>query len=254
VGTRTGTAVHCDRLRSLVGPTVRTLPWGALSVGGLLAVGLAATAALGEPSMDVAVERVRFAAVVLAVGLAGTLDDPTRPHLDTAPVRLAVRQALRITVALAVTAGWWGLALVASTRPVGAGFPVAASTVLLAALVLVGLAVSAMVVRTRGGTGAVPAAMGVLTLAASAVVVPRLVTGGSIDLVMFPRHPVEPSVALGAAWQAAHQRWGAIALVAGLLLLWALPGPDARRVPHRDRAGRRLRRTPDVHTYGRSAR
>jgi hypothetical protein len=253
VGERTGTADHGDRLRSLVRPTVRTLPWGPLSAAGLLAAGLAATAGLGEPSLDAAVERVRFAAVVLAVGMAGTLDDPTRPHLDATPVGLAVRQALRITVALAVTAGWWGLAL-AAAWPVGAGFPVAASSVLLGALVLVGLAVAAVAVRTSGGSGAVPAAMAVLTLAALAVVVPRLVTGGSTDLVMFPRHPVEPSAALDAAWRAAHQRWGAVALVAGLVLIWALSGPDARRVPGRRRACRLLRRVPEVHTYARSAR
>lgn len=222
-------------LGDLVWSTVRVLPWGQLLGVGLLAVLLGAfvTADAYLP-VGLAVDRVRLLMPLFAVAVAAVLDDPTRPHLDTVPVRLAVRQGLRLFLSLPIVAVWW-LALVVTARsrltgsPAdGADLPVAALTVVLWALVALALATAALVTRWRGGHGGLPAA-GV------ALVVPTVLAGFEpMRERWFPPHPSTVfDRSLDELWWAAHQRWAVVAVAASAVLLWSLRDPVRPALPWR---------------------
>jgi hypothetical protein len=223
-------------LTELVRPTVRSTAWAQLTAGGALTVLLVlATCGSADVWAYEVVDRIRIAMVLLAVGVAGTLDDPTRPHLDNAPVRLVVRQILRLVVALTVTAGWWALTLLSAEhhpllghhRP--RGLPLAGLSIEGVGLVAVTLAVAAAVTRSHGTSGA-------LAAAGTALGVPAVL------MLWTPlRHALYPRYELGTdpAWWAAHQRWLAVAVAACVAVMWALRDP-ATRMSYRWRAlGRR---------------
>lgn len=212
---------------ALLHPTLRSMLWGQLLAGAALGLALVLTARSPDLSLPGLVERLRLAAVLLAIGVAGTLDDPTRPQLDSTPVSLARRQALRIGVAGTVAAGAWGLTLLAAAatpaaRRSGAsvGLPVTAVTVVAVALVAVTLAVAAAVTRRRGGSGVLPAA-------GTAVVLPAaLALWTPVRGAMWPSYVTDPSD-LGArtVWLAAHQRWATVAVLAVAATAWSLRDP-----------------------------
>lgn len=216
--------------RALAPATCRSTAWRPLHLAGVVAVALAATVhRVPEPAFAELVGALRFAAVASAVGTAGALDDPTRPHLDGTPVSLAARQSLRLVVAAAATLCWWAAALVtvaahpaarAAARE-GRALPIVALTVELLALLLLAWAVAAVVVRRRGGSGAVAGAGAVVATPVLLLLTPQrwgLLAG-------------DPGAA-GAVWVAAHLRWLGGALLAATVLAFALRDP-ARRLTTR---------------------
>jgi hypothetical protein len=222
------------QVRELLVPTCRSTAWRPLHLAGSIAVAIAATAhRLPEPAPADLVASLRFAAVALAVGAGAALDDPTRPHLDGAPVTLAVRQSLRLVVVLGTTLCWWVATIgMVATHPAaraaavdGRSLPVLALTVELVALLLIVWAVAALVVRRRGGSGAV--AGGGMAVATPVV------------LLFVPERwgflAGDPGAIGREAWTSAHLRWLGVALLAVTVLAVALRDP-ARG--HTARSGR----------------
>ena len=217
-------------VRELLGPTWRSSPRRQLHAAGVVALVVAgSTHRLPDPALAELLAPLRMAAVALAVGMAGTLDDPTRPHLDGAPTPLAVRQSLRAVLAGAARLIWWlaAAAVVAVHHPAraaasaGDSLPLFALTLEFAGLAAVGLAVAALTVRRRGGSGLVLGGGAVLVSAGGLLLLPdgwRLFVG-------------LPSGAEAEyrAWIAAHWRWSALALTATTVAFWAFRDP-ARRV------------------------
>jgi hypothetical protein len=226
------TARQVPVVSELIRPTLRSTAWGQLITGGALTV-LLVLAVCGRADLWIGevVDRLRIAMVLLAVGAAGTFDDPTRPHLDSTPVRRAIRQSLRLVVAASVTSGSWAIALVLAEhhpmlghhRP--RGLPLAAVSVEAAGLVALTLAVAAVVGRPRG----TPA---VLAGAGTALTAPPVVAMWTpLRHAMFPSFQGETD----PAWLAAHQRWLAVAVVAAVVVGWALRDPARRPAARRPR-------------------
>lgn len=212
-------------------PSLRTVPWGQLTVGGVTAVVLALAAMLGDPSPIAPVDLLRVASVALAVGVAATFDDPTRPDSDHLPAPLWARRVVRLACAVVVTTTAWAICLfiaraaLADNAPATA-LPVVDLTVVTAALVLATAAVAAAATRARA-RAAVPGAVAALTLPAAGLVLPRIIEHlASVDLTLYPRFvDLEQS-----SWRAAHQRWAVLAAVAALALAATVP---SRFLPHR---------------------
>lgn len=240
-----------------VRPTLRSTPWGQLATGGALALTLVLlTTGNEQMSTSEVVDRLRLAAVLLAIGVAGALDDATRPDLDGVPVPLAHRQGLRIGVAVAATAGWHLLVVLAAahhpamlaTGPHDRHVPVVASTTVVVALVAVTLAVAAATTRGRGGSGLLPAA-------GTAVALPGVLTlWEPVRRATWPPYPDATGDTLAAeAWRAAHLRWAAVALLAVIALAWSLRDPYRTRVATaRRRYGPRRRGGPAPVTVDRT--
>lgn len=222
--------------RELLPATCRATAWRPLHLAGLVAVALAATVhRVPDPAFAELIGPLRFAAVASAVGAAGALDDPTRPHLDGTPVSLAARQSLRLLVVAAATLCWWVAALATvAAHPAaraaaleGSALPIVALTIELVTLLLIAWAVAAVVVRRRGGSGAVAGA-------GAAVATPVL-------LLFAPERwgllAGDPGAAGADVWIAAHLRWLGVALLAATVLASALRDPAGRLTT-------RPRRTP----------
>ena len=88
-------------LRDLIRPTVRAIRWGGI-VGASLPAAFVVWHFHNQPFPDAGASTfgLRAAAVMLAMGLAFVLDDPTEDTTGPAPVSILTRRALRIGLAL----------------------------------------------------------------------------------------------------------------------------------------------------------
>ncbi len=181
---------------------------------------------LYDPPVVQLVWPLRIAALVLAIGAAGMLDDPLRPYVDAVPVPLWRRQGARVAAAVvAVVCGWLlvigSVALHPSARAAaaeGTPLPLIALTVEMFALVLVGLAVAGAAVRRRGTGGLLVGGGALLCLCFLLVMVPDRWT-------LTP--PWEPFSSPGAdqLWVAPHLRWAALGCAAAVALAWSVRDP-----------------------------
>lgn len=159
---------------------------------------------------------LRGAAVLLATGLALSVDEASGALLDATPTPLAHRLSARIAICGALVLPCWGLAIAAATVA-GADVPVGAVSLELAALSVLGLAVPGALRRWRRMcqpavvTG--PVLLGVLIAASRA---PQ-------GLTLLPLSPQDPT------WAAAHGRWAVVLLVAGALLALTASDPATAR-------------------------
>jgi len=223
---------------ALSGPTVRSIRWqpvlgAAGAAAALMFLTTRTRMVFGAPVPDVG-ERVlwlRLAALLLAMGAAFLLDDPSEESTRHVPTTVLARRLLRVTIALPVLAVVWAallwIALHASI--VEQPFPVAAVTLEAAGLVALGLAAAvglrAFVPERLGGVAAAPALLVLVGIAYSLQYLPG-------HLLLFPLDPADR-----VAWRHAHDLWRLVALGALLALVALSLDPGRRGI-------RRLRRAP----------
>jgi fluoroquinolone transport system permease protein len=161
-----------------------------------------------------AVDLLRGMAVLLALGALFVLDDEALNVVAAAPVSLAVRTAMRTTVAVAGSAAAWLPALVLIEARAGIRVP-AAMSIELAALLACGLAVAAVAQRHFD--------LPEPSVAAGPAVIAILLGLGSMPKrwALF----VPPD----AGWIGAHLRWTLVLGVAGFVLLASVRDPAAGR-------------------------
>lgn len=227
VGARSGggSSVAIQSVR----PVARSMRWSPL-----MAVTVAALALVwllrpeGGDSAGT-IGSLRLGAYLLAAGAALALDDAAAPTLASSPTPLAPRRALRLVIGLAPVALAWCLLVAAAWAGSGAAWsslPVVALTIEAMGMVAFTVATAAIAAGRTSGVGgsAGPPALTLLVLALLMIQLrwPR-------QLTMFPMAPGDP------AWTVAHQRWGALALVAAAAVVGANLDPARRRVQLRSR-------------------
>ncbi|MGW2385188.1 ABC transporter [Streptomyces sp. NPDC001658] len=209
---------------ALVGAVARTVPWRAVGAGavvGLLVVGLPRMLS-GEPDPWLALNLLRGAALVFALGLAFLLDDPARELTTPVTTPRRLRTSLRVALVAPVAALWWTAAL--ALVPEEARPPLGAITLEAAATVTLALAAAALAVRLTDEPEPGPS------------VAAAVLTTACLTPLLLPFHwdlfvPLDDP-----RWDAAHQRWAGV--LAGAVLVWAACGPEPlrrRRVLRRDR-------------------
>ncbi|MCH0566111.1 ABC transporter [Streptomyces sp. MUM 2J] len=192
-------------IHSLLRPTARVLPRAPLTAGVALGLLVAALPRLlpDAESQLLGLALLRATALAFALGLTFLLDEPARPTTEAVPTGRQVRTWLRAALALPAAALGWCAALL--LIPQAARPPLADVTAEAAALTATALALAAAAARrsseTRPGRIAVQ-------------VLPVLVVAGILlperwGLFVAPGSP---------EWDAAHDRWAAVLLVA--LTLW----------------------------------
>ncbi|MGV9248512.1 ABC transporter [Streptomyces sp. NPDC003710] len=202
-------ADRCRRVRVLLPPVWRALPWRVLGAAAGAALAAAAVARLvpGGPDPAFALVLLRCAAVAFALGLAFLLDDPARHITAAVPTRRVVRTGLRMALAVPLAAVCWTVALLlipGRIRP-------PAGDVTLEAAVLAALALTGAAAAVRCTDEPQPGAAVAVTSAA----------GTALALLLPERWAL--FVAAGSPdWAVAHQRWAALlalTVAAGTALL-----------------------------------
>ncbi len=221
---------------ALVPPTTRAVRWWPLAVTAVAAVAVAAR--LSEWPY-VRVGELRIGAILLALGAAFLLDDPSAETTGHMPVPLLARRVVRLAVALPLIACAWGTALlVAGRQRPTAPLDWPALTLELAGLLALGLAFTAIAARhvpeELGGTAAAPA---VLAAAGLLLALPHLPG----HVLMFATQPSDP------AWPATNGRWVWLLVLALLVALWESRDP-LRGASVRRYASRTQRRRPGEET------
>jgi fluoroquinolone transport system permease protein len=157
---------------------------------------------------------VRAVALLLAAGVAGALDDPTRATVAAVPTPLRFRYGVRLLLLVPPVAVSWSVLVWWVDARVGGALPALALTLEAAAVTGVVLAVCAVLARWPGlpdpGVAAGP------LLAAFAFGVPVL-----------PRWTAL-AVLPGPGWDAAHLRWAVLLLAALTAFAVAVRDPAAR--------------------------
>ncbi|MFF4589260.1 ABC transporter [Streptomyces sp. NPDC001388] len=213
--------IPADLLRALAPPVWRALPRRVPAAAAALGLLPAAATRLPDhaPDAGLGLFVLRLTALVGAVGLAFLLDDPARNTCATTPIGRPARTALRLAMAVPLTALWWTAAVLllpSPTRP-----PLLPVTLQAAAISAAALALATTAVRftDRADVGR-SAALCLGTAAAVTVLVP--------DRWGLLATPADPW------WQAAQVRWTAVLLVTvAVCALWT-PEPLGRR-PVRER-------------------
>jgi hypothetical protein len=223
---------------ALLVPTARAVGWAAPLAGFALSLGLLAVAV--RPGLELPAGRLvlwlRLAMTVGALGCAFLLDDPSEPTTEGVAGSLLLRRSLRVALLLPATAAWWAAAVwrVQAVHP-ELPLPVAALTLEAAALLAVTMALAAagsrLAPERRGGVVAAPA---LLALTSAAFLLPARVALYA-----------QPS---SAAWDAAHQRWALLLVLALATFAAASRDPAHRRLPSQ------LRGLAHWRTRGRAAR
>jgi hypothetical protein len=202
---------------ALVPPVWRTLPWGALTAGGALALVMAGTPRMqsGEPDPVLSLALLRGAALALALVLTFLLDDPARHTTSAVPIRRPVRAGLRVALVAPFAALCWTAALL--LVPQEARPPVGAVTLEAGATAVFAFAAASLAVRYNDASrpGAAVSAALLLTALAAVLLLPD-----EWALFVAPEDP---------RWDSAHERW------AGLLAVAAVVGAMACTEPVRAR-------------------
>lgn len=188
---------------ALVRPTVRAVPWPAVSAGALLGlVVVGAAAALVELDAEGWTNVLRLAALAGAVGAAFVLDDPADRTTTAAPAARLLRRTVRVSLLVPLAALWWTVVLllpgVVDGKPVLDGLPLVGITVEAAALL--GVALGAAALGGQTGDGGVAGALAVLAGALLTHLPPR-----PYRLAVTPDDP---------AWDSVHDVWAGLVLVA----------------------------------------
>jgi hypothetical protein len=202
-----------SQLRQLAPALLRSVRWQpTVAAAGIAAVILGVRRDhLGQSAQAITVLRVT--ALLLAVGVAFALDDRSRRTVQSVPSPAWWRAVGQASVALVPAVAAWLAALGwVSTRT--DDLPVLGLSLEAAALVTVGLALAAGLVRWRD------------LVDPGTVAGPVLVVSG-LMLAELPAR-LALMVAPGPAWTAAHLRWLALLVAAGAVVLLAVRDPAAR--------------------------
>ena len=209
----------------LVRPVARTIRWAPLAA----AIGLAFVQVFvqtrdvcprSNPCLgpEARVLALRIAAILIALGSAFVLDDPTEETTGHFPTPRWLRRAVRVgLVAPVVTLAWALLVPLAMRSSVDPDpFPTGALTLELATLVIAALAISAASARfVPEGMGGIAAGPILLGLVAAAHYLPE-------RLAVFLLDPQAPR------WHAAHDVWRVVFVVAVAALLFVSRDPWRR--------------------------
>lgn len=201
--------------------TARIVPLGALTatvVATFVGTVLAARRWPGEP--EVVVVTLRLTAMMLAVSLAFTWDDPAADTLAPSPRPLIWRRGMRLAVTVPVIVVGWLAAVPAAHAAAGEPFigmpyPDGGITVELVGLSALGLAVSGWASRSRRSHPGTIAAVTLVGVAMGLRFVPERWS-------MLAGAPGSPN------WDDAHLRWATLSLVAVLSILWFSRDPASR--------------------------
>jgi hypothetical protein len=202
-----------SQLRQLAPALLRSVRWQpTVAAAGIAAVILGVRRDhLGHPAQAITVLRV--VALLLAVGLAFALDDRSRRTVQSVPSPAWWRAAGQASVALVPAVAAWVAALGwVSTR--SGDLPVLSLSLEAAALVAVGLALAAGLVRRRD------------LVDPGTVAGPVLLVSGLIIAELPERFAL--MVGPGPGWTAAHLRWSALLAAAVAITLLAVRDPAAR--------------------------
>jgi hypothetical protein len=216
----------------LVQPAAKSIRWLPLVFGsamGLITLHFMTrdpcVASTGEPCLDLAnrIAAARVGAVLVALGMAFVLDDPSEDSTAHAPTGLMARRAVRVGIVLPPVALVWILELSVIRDSAGAAratehFPFGALTLELFALIAVVLAVAVAVARfvpeRIGGVAAGPILLGMV---GSTFFLP-------VRLSLFGIDPGDPG------WSQQHRIWQ-LALAVGIIaLVWWSVDPWRRRL------------------------
>ncbi|WP_399477264.1 ABC transporter [Streptomyces sp. TRM68367] len=200
---------------SLVRPVWRTLPWMPLAAGaglGLLLVGIPRMrSGAADPWQGLTL--LRGAALCFALGPAFLLDDPARHTTTPVPTPRPLRITLRLALVAPLAALWWTTALLlvpAQARP-----PLGDITLEAAGVAGCALAGAATAVRF---TDRPEPGLAVTTALLTAAVATALLLPDDWTLLPAPG---------SSEWDAAHDRWTAMALLAALT--WTAFAPEPLR-------------------------
>lgn len=226
------------QLPLLIRPTARVMGWGPplwAAIPAALYVGTEAPGAF----VDYRVQVLRFGAMLLCMGGAFILDDPTEETIGHVPTPLVLRRGLRVALLLPILAlAWLGLVLLAGRVTTKAGGPLPVADLTLEAATLLAIALCAACLGTRltsDRLGGVVAAPTVLATVALAMLLPA-----QYKLLL-------PSVS-DPRWDHVHDLWriGLIGSLATFLVLNRSPGarwnlsalPPKTRLRRREADGR----------------
>jgi hypothetical protein len=217
-----------DVVREMVRPTIRAMSWKPLA--GATAVAVAVVFWLTrnqcpEPcvSVDDQILTLRIGMLLLAIGAAFVLDDPTDDTTAHLPVTRALRRGLRVALTLpAVVLGWQLLMVVARRSSVDhVPFPTGALTWELAAILAAGFALAVLAAPfapdRMGGVAAGPA----------------LVAGFALAFALPHRFAVFSGGPLEPRWVGAHDVWRWVFLAGVAAFAWAGRDPGGRYLPRR---------------------
>ncbi len=239
--------MRCARvLTELIRPIVRSVRWLPLVFSS--AVGVVTlhymtrdpcVRATGIPCLDVSnrIAAARVGAVLLALGVAFVLDDPTEESTAHLPIGILARRTVRVLIIVPAVSVAWAVLLFVVCDSNGSArgsehFPVGALTLELAALLAVVLAVAVatakFVPERLGGVAAGPTLLGLI---GAALFLPA-------RLSPFAFAPTDPM------WPRANRLWQVALALGTVALVWWSVDPWRRRVRgrlSRTPAGRRSR-------------
>lgn len=189
----------------LLRPTARAIGWSPPVWAGILAI-LYVLKEAPNAFIDYRILVLRVGSLLLCLGTAFVLDDPTEETIGHAPTPLLLRRLLRIALVFPLIAGAWG-ALVHFAgdvpRRAGGPMPVTDLTLEAATLLLVALSASCLGARfTSDRSGGVVAAPIVLAFVGAAMFLPhdyKVIVGSASDPRWVPAHELWRFVFAGAA-------------------------------------------------------
>ena len=229
---RVGAAVlltRCRQVIDLVRPTARAMSWHPPLWAAVLALAYVAYEAPGA-YIGYRLLVLRVAALLICMGAAFVLDDPTEETLGHVPTPLVLRRGLRIALLLPLLAvAWFGLVqLAGDVAPKDGGpLPVGDLTVEVTTLLVVALCAACIGARLAsdrlGGIAAAPILLGLVAVAMLLPGDQKMILGSPGDF----------------RWEDAHQWWRGALIGSVVLFMWLNRSPGAYRPRSRLRAAQR---------------
>ncbi len=216
----------------LVRPTARAMSWNPLLWAAVLAMAYVLKEAT-HGYVDYRILVLRVSALLICMGAAFALDDPTEDTLGHVPAPLVMRRVLRVALLIPFVAVVW-MALVQIVGEVsvrdGGPLPVGDVTLEAATLLLISLSAACLSARlTSDRLGGIAAAPIVLALVAAALFLPY-----NYRLIVSLSDP---------RWADAHQTWRVVLAGAAIAFLYLNRSPGAYRTMSRLRALKPAART-----------
>lgn len=207
-------AVRGRQLALMLRPTLRSMRWQPVPVAVLAAVLLLWWKDPASAVASSVVWEVRVAALLLAAGVGGALDDHTRATLSAVPLPLSLRSGVRVGLLVVPTALAWVVLVTWTDRRVDGALPALALSLEASVVVAVVVATTAVLARWPG-------------LPDPGVVAGPLLAGFAFGVPDLPG-PLALATPLGPGWTAAHQRWAGLLVLALVVLAAAVRDPAAR--------------------------